>query len=256
MKIISRILAAAVMFIATATFANAEKIRIATEGAYPPFNSVDKNGKLVGFDVDIANALCKEMKAECTIVTQDWDGMIPALLANKYDAIVASMSITDERKKKVDFTNKYYNTPAKFARKKGSGIEISKAGLKGKVVGVQRATTHDTFITAMFPGAKIKRYASQDDAYLDATAGRVDLLIADSVAMKGGFLDKANGKGWEFVGPDYTDRKFFGDGVGIAIRKGEDKLREKFNKAIAAIRANGTYKKIQAKYFDFDIYGQ
>jgi len=256
MKIISRILAAAVMFIATATFANAEKIRIATEGAYPPFNSVDKNGKLVGFDVDIANALCKEMKAECTIVTQDWDGMIPALLANKYDAIVASMSITDERKKKVDFTNKYYNTPAKFARKKGSGIEISKAGLKGKVVGVQRATTHDTFITAMFPGAKIKRYASQDDAYLDATAGRVDLLIADSVAMKGGFLDKANGKGWEFVGPDYTDRKFFGDGVGIAIRKGEDKLREKFNKAIAAIRANGTYKKIHAKYFDFDIYGQ
>ena len=256
MKIISLILAAAVMFIATATFANAEKIRIATEGAYPPFNSVDKNGKLVGFDVDIANALCKEMKAECTIVTQDWDGMIPALLANKYDAIVASMSITDERKKKVDFTNKYYNTPAKFARKKGSGIEISKAGLKGKVVGVQRATTHDTFITAMFPGAKIKRYASQDDAYLDATAGRVDLLIADSVAMKGGFLDKANGKGWEFVGPDYTDRKFFGDGVGIAIRKGEDKLREKFNKAIAAIRANGTYKKIQAKYFDFDIYGQ
>lgn len=256
MKIVSRIFAAALMLIAAASFASAEKVRIATEGAYPPFNSVDKDGKLVGFDVDIANALCKEMKADCSIVAQDWDGMIPALLANKFDAIVASMSITDDRKKKVDFSNKYYNTPAKFARKKGSGIEISKAGLKGKTVGVQRATIHDTFITAVFPGAKIKRYASQDDAYLDASTGRVDLLIADSVAMKGGFLDKDNGKGWEFVGPDYTDRKYFGDGVGIALRKGENDLREKLNKAIAAIRANGVYNKIQAKYFDFDIYGK
>lgn len=233
-----------------------KKVRIGVEGAYPPFSSVTPDGKLVGFDIDVAYALCDSMGAECTLVQQDWDGIIPALLARKYDAIIASMSITEERKKKVAFTNKYYHTPAKFARKKGSGIEISKAGLKGKTVGVQRATTHDNFVTAEFGDeVEVKRYATQDEAYLDAVAGRLDLLLADSVAMNDGFLSTDNGKDWEFVGPAFNDPKYFGDGSGIAIRKGDTDLVEKFNKAIAAIRADGTYQRINDKYFDFDVYG-
>ncbi len=233
-----------------------KKVRIGVEGAYPPFSEVTADGKLVGFDIDIANALCEEMKVECELVTQDWDGIIPALQARKYDAIVASMSITEERKQKVDFTNKYYNTPAKFVRKKGSGIEITKDGMKGKSVGVQRATIHDNFITEVYgDSVEIKRYGTQDEAYLDMVAGRIDLLLADSVALDGGFLQTEDGKNYEFVGPDFSDPKYFGDGAGIALRKGEDDLREMFNEAIDAIRANGKYKAIQDKYFDFNVYG-
>ena len=233
-----------------------KKVRVGVEGAYPPFSEVTADGKLVGFDIDIANALCDEMKVECELITQDWDGIIPALQARKYDAIIASMSITEERKKKVDFTNKYYNTPAKFVRKKGSGIEITKDSMKGKTVGVQRATIHDNFITAVYGDTvNIKRYGTQDEAYLDMVAGRVDLLLADSVAMLGGFLETDAGKDYEFVGPDFSDPKYFGEGAGIAVRKGEDDLRQMLNSAIDAIRANGKYKAIQDKYFDFDVYG-
>ena len=234
-----------------------KKVRVGVEGAYPPFSYVDPDGRLAGFDIEIGQALCDQMRVECTMVQQDWDGIIPALLARKYDAIIASMSITEERKKKVAFTGKYYNTPAKFARKKGSGIEISKAGLSGKNVGVQRATTHDNFITGEFGSAvNIKRYATQDEAYLDAVAGRVDLLLADSVAMKDGFLMTEKGQAWEFVGPDYSDPKYFGDGAGIAVRKQDKDLVAGLNRAIKAIRSNGTYDRIAKKYFDFDIYGK
>ncbi|MGE5766175.1 MAG: ABC transporter substrate-binding protein [Bacteroidota bacterium] len=233
-----------------------KKVRIGVEGAYPPFSEVTADGKLVGFDIDIANALCAEMKVECELITQDWDGIIPALQARKYDAIVASMSITPARKEKVDFTKKYYNTPAKFVRKKGSGIEITEEGMKGKVVGVQRATIHDNFVTDVYgKSAEVKRYGTQDEAYLDMVAGRVDLLLADSVALDGGFLQTEQGKDYEFVGPDYNDPKYFGEGAGIAVRKGEEDLLKMLNTAIDSIRANGTYKAIQDKYFEYDVYG-
>ncbi len=251
------ILSAALVLVSGAAIAKEWKIvRIGVEGAYPPFSSVTTSGQLVGFDIDITKALCKEMQVKCSMVQQDWDGIIPALLARKYDAIIASMSITEERQKKVAFSDKYYQTPAKFARKKGSGIEISKEGLKGKTVGVQRATTHDNFISAEFgDSVTIKRYATQDEAYLDAVAGRLDLLLADSVAMADGFIGTEKGMEWELAGPGYTDPKYFGVGVGIAIRKRDADLVKMFNKAIAGIRADGTYKKINAKYFAFDVYG-
>jgi arginine/ornithine transport system substrate-binding protein len=238
-----------------------KKVRIGVEGAYPPFSSTTADGKLVGFDIDIAMALCKAMGAECTLVPQDWDGIIPALLARKYDAIIASMSITEERKKKVAFTNKYYQTPAKFVAKKGSVKDFDRAGLAaataGKKIGVQRATIHDNFITGEGgEGVVVKRYASQDEAYLDLAAGRVDMLLADSVAMSDGFLKKPEGKDYGFVGPDLTEEKYFGEGVGVAIRKKDTDLIELFNKAIVQIRSDGTYKKIQDKYFDFNVYGE
>lgn len=252
------IISAVLVLISGAAVAKDWKVvRLGVEGAYPPFSSVTTSGQLVGFDIDIAKALCKEMRVKCTMVQQNWDGIIPALLARKYDAIIASMSITEERKKKVAFSDKYYNTPAKFARKKDSGIEISKEGLKGKTVGVQRATTHDNFISAEFgDSVTIKRYATQDEAYLDAVAGRLDLLLADSVAMTDGFIGTDKGGDWELAGPGYTDSKYFGDGVGIAIRQKDTDLVKMFNKAIAGIRADGTYKKINSKYFAFDVYGE
>ena len=187
---------------------------------------------------------------------QDWDGIIPGLLAKKYDAIVASMSITEERRKKVDFTGKYYTTPAKFVRMKGSGIEITNEGLEGLAVGVQRATIHENFLRDNYGDiVSIKAYATQDEANLDFVAGRVDLLLADSMALQGGFLDTPDGESAEFVGPDFTDPRWFGDGAGIAVRKGEGELLDALNAAIAAIRADGTYKAINDKYFDFDVYG-
>ncbi len=234
-----------------------DKIRIGVEGAYPPFSSVTASGELQGFDIEIARALCDEIGAECTLVQQDWDGIIPALLARKYDAIIASMSITEERKKKVAFTNKYYSTPAKFAQPKGAGNEITPEGLAGKTVGVQRATIHDNFVTEEFgEDVDVRRYGTQDEAYLDAVAGRLDLLLADSVAMTEGFLNTEEGAGWELVGPGFTDPKYFGDGAGIAIRKNNEDLVEIFNAAIDAIRANGTYQAINEKYFEFDVYGE
>jgi len=261
-KLMSVTLAAAALALASGTAHAAfqcegwEKVRIGVEGAYPPFSWIEPDGQIKGFDIDIARALCEEMGAECELVPQDWDGIIPALLARKYDAIVASMSITEERKKKVAFTDKYYNTPAKFARRKGSGIEVTQEGMKGKTVGVQRATIHDNFITAEFgDSVEIKRYATQDEAYLDALSGRADLLLADSVAMSEGFLKTEDGKDWEFVGPDFTDPKYFGEGAGIAVRKEDTSLRECFNRALANIRADGTYKAINDEYFDFDVYG-
>jgi arginine/ornithine transport system substrate-binding protein len=186
------------------------------------------------------------MGAECTMVQQAWDGIIPGLLARKYDAIIASMAITEQRKKHVAFTKPYANTPNKFARKKGSGIEINKASLKGKSVGVQRATINADIVKAEFGDVvDLKLYATQEEAYLDAVAGGVDLLLADAVAMNEGFLKTDRGKNWEFVGPDYTGP----GGAGIAIRKGDKDLVELFNNAIDAIMADGTYEKIKNKYF-------
>jgi len=233
-----------------------KSLKIATEGAYKPFNFVAPDGSLQGFDVDIANALCAQMQAKCEVVKQDWDGMIPGLLANKYDAIVASMSITEERKQKVDFTNKYYNTPAKMVAKKGSNLQITKDGLKGKTIGVQGSTIHENFVRDNFGDvATIKAYDTQENANLDLAAGRLDAVVADKVALDEGFLKTDQGKDFEFVGPDFTDKKWFGEGAGIAVRKGETDLLKGLNDAIAAIRSDGTYQKIEQKYFAYDIYG-
>ena len=255
-KLLLAVAAVAIAWTASVAEAQTRKIRLGTEGAYPPFNFVDKAGELQGFDIDIGNALCRAMAAECEWVTQDWDGIIPGLLARKYDAVVASMSITEERRKKVDFTDKYYVTPARFVRKRGSGIEIDEAGLAGRTVGVQRATVSENFLRDNYGEiVTIKVYGTQDEANLDFIAGRVDLLIADSVVLLEGLLNTDAGRDAEFVGPDFTDSRWFGDGVGIAVRKGDDELRGMLNEAIHRIRADGTYGEINARYFDFDLYG-
>ena len=232
-------------------------IRIATEGAYPPFNYIDATGQLKGFEIDLAQALCQKMQATCEIVTQDWDGLIPGLLAKKFDVIMAGMSITQERLQRVDFSDKYLNTPSRFVAKKGSNFEISASGLAGKRVGVQRATIHENFMRKLFPQSEIVLYDTLDNSFLDLISGRVDLILADSVAVNDGFLKTTNGQNYAFIGPSYTEPKdILGNGVGAAMRKGENELLKSFNEAIKAIRADGTYKTINDRYFDFDVFGQ
>jgi lysine-arginine-ornithine-binding protein len=234
--------------------ASAEKIKLGTEGAYAPFNSIGPDGKLMGFDIEIGNALCEAMEADCEWVTSDWDGIIPALLAKKFDAIIASMSITDERKEKIGFTSKYYTSPVKFAQPKGKSFEITAEALKGKLIGVQSSTVTENFVRGAFPDAEIKAYKTQDEANLDFLAGRVDLLAADSFVLYE-FLESEKGAKSEAVGPDFDDVKYLGEGIGIGVRKADDELREKLNAAIQKIREDGTYKKINDKYFKFDVYG-
>lgn len=234
----------------------AEKLRIATEGAYPPFNELRPDGSLAGFDVDMAKAICADMKADCEFVKQDWDGLIPGLLARKFDLIAASMTITDDRRKKVDFSNKYYQTPSQFSARKGAGLDVTPEGLSGKIIGVQRGTIHACFIEKMYSASQIKLYPSQQEAFNDLMSGRVDVAFSDTVGATEQLLSPAGGQDYELVGPPQKDVGCLGEGVGIALRKNDGDLRERLNKAIADIRANGTYAAINAKYFSFDIYGE
>ena len=223
-------------------------VRFGIEGAYPPFSWTETDGSIKGFDVDMANALCEEMQVKCQIVAQDWDGIIPGLLAKKYDVIIASMSITDERKRAVDFTERYYSNSLRYIAKKGSGLDPE--NLKGKAIGAQRATIAGQYLEDNLTGVvDIKLYDTQEAAYLDLEAGRVDGVLGDML-VNYEWLNSDAGKGFEFVGEAFNRS----DVIGIALRKGNDELREKINKAIAEIREDGTYAKINAKYFPFDIY--
>ena len=251
-KKLSAGIAAVAMALSAAAPAAAENLRIGVEGAYPPFSAVDENGQLVGFDIDIARALCAQMKTECELVQQDWEGIIPALLAKKYDAIVASMSVTEERQKQVAFTDRYYKDGGKFVRRKGDKIRVSYNGLEGKSVGVQRGTVTDAFLTAEFPGADVRRYDELTNAHLDLQQGRIDLVLADQFPQAD-FADKNDDV--EVTGPTYTNSKYFGD-IAIAVRKEDEDLRKEINAAIQAIRENGVYKSVNDQYFSHDIYGR
>ena len=239
-----------------------KSIRLASEGAYPPFNEIAPDGSLRGFDIDIGNAVCAELKAKCVWVKQEWDGMIPALMARKFDAIIASMSITEERKAKVDFSQKYYASPLALIARSGSALRPDAGVLAGKKVGVQRGTVADNFATKFWEGKKVSvvRYAKQDEAYLDLKSGRLDAAFADHLEAWGGFLNTADGKGYVVLGDllygkTAEEKGVIGEGIGIAVRKKDPDLKAQFNKALTALRANGTYETLQKKYFPMDIYG-
>jgi polar amino acid transport system substrate-binding protein len=250
MKTCKKILLAAAATLAFGTSAvAADKIKIGTEGAYPPFNLIDASGQVVGFDIDIANALCAKMGAECEVVTSDWDGIIPALNAKKFDMIVASMSITDERKQAVDFTVPYYTNKLQFIAPKTKEFGTDKASLKGKVIGAQRATIAGTWLEDNLDGVvTINLYDTQENAYLDLASGRVDAVLADKL-VNWEWLKSDAGQSFEFKGEPVFDN----DLIGIAVRK-DDPLRGKLDDAIKAIVADGTYKQINEKYFPFSIY--
>ncbi|SDG31142.1 polar amino acid transport system substrate-binding protein [Pseudomonas benzenivorans] len=238
---------------ATLAFASsvvaADKLKIGTEGAYPPFNLIDASGQVGGFDVEVAQALCAKLQAECEVVTSDWDGIIPALNARKFDFLVASMSITEERQQAVDFTAPYYTNKLQFIAPKGADFKTDEASLKGKVIGAQRATIAGTWLEDNLGDVvDIKLYDTQENAYLDLTSGRLDGVLADTF-VNWEWLKSDAGKGFEFKGEPVFDN----DKIGIAVRKG-DPLREKLNGALQQIVADGTYQKINAKYFPFSIY--
>ncbi len=242
------LLAAAATLVMSANAMAAEKLRMGIEAAYPPFNNKDASGNVVGFDKDIGDALCAKMKVECSVVTSDWDGIIPALNAKKFDFLVSSLSITDERKQAVDFTDPYYSNKLQFIAPKNVDFKTDKASLKGKVIGTQRATLAGTYLEDNYPDVQVKLYDTQENAYLDLVSGRIDGILADKYVQYE-WLKSKDGMNYEFKGEPVMDS----DKIGIAVRKGDTKLRDDLNKALAEIKADGTYKKINDKYFPFSI---
>ena len=252
--------------------ANADKIRIGTEGAYPPWNSKDASGKLIGFEVELAWTLCRYIGQQCEIVEQDWDGMIPALIMRKFDAIMAGMSITAERQKAISFSQGYADEVASLAVMKGSdlegidtseGINLTKktgavkkdlktltSALAGKTVCTQTATIHQNFLESGDVGkVNVRTYKTQDEVNLDLTSGRCDVALAAAVA----FTDYAekSGKSVVLVGPTFSGGAF-GNGVGVGIRKDDTELLNAFNRAIDKARKNGDISRIATKWFGFD----
>ena len=251
---------------------HADKIKIGTEGAYPPWNSKNEAGKLIGFEVELAYTLCRYIGEQCTIVEQDWDGMIPALIMRKFDAIMAGMSITAERQKAISFSQGYADEVASLAVMKGSslegldtpaGINLTKpnsdakkalktltAALAGKTVCVQTATIHQNFLESGDVGSvKVRTYKTQDEVNLDLAAGRIDAALAAAVA----FTDYAekSGKAVVLVGPTFSGGAF-GNGVGVGLRKADTQLAKDFNKAINTARKNGKIRELAIKWFGFD----
>ena len=257
------------------TVASAKTIRIGTEGAYPPWNNLNSAGELEGAEIDFGNELCKRMGADCEWVTQDWDGIIPALLNGKYDIIIAGMSITEERKEKVNFTTGYMTDPASFAVLKNSGlanlsvgsekVNLNNAGgkeqaaigqliaaMNGKTVCVQSSTIHQNFLEKHMAGAvDVRLYQAVDDHNLDLAAGRCDAILAD-VGSLIDFMDSDGGVDVVLTGPKFSGG-VFGDGVGGAVRKEDTDILEMFNKAIAEMSADGTTAEITKQWFGRDI---
>ncbi|RON10859.1 amino acid ABC transporter [Pseudomonas brassicacearum] len=244
------LLAVATTLVFSANAMADEKLKMGIEAAYPPFNNKDASGQVVGFDKDIGDALCAKMKVECEVVTSDWDGIIPALNAKKFDFLVSSLSITEERKQAVDFTDPYYSNKLQFIAPKNVDLKTDKASLKGKIIGTQRATLAGTWLEDNYgDDVTIKLYDTQENAYLDLTSGRVDAILADKYANYD-WLKSDAGKNYEFKGEPVVSS----DKIGIAVRKGQDELRNKLNAALKEIVSDGTYKKINDKYFPFSIY--
>lgn len=257
MKSIVKTLALAVA-IGAAAFgaAKAQEVKVGFAAEpYPPFTSPDASGKWVGWEVDFMEAICAEATLTCVVTPVAWDGIIPALTSKKIDMIIGSMSITEERLKTIDFSDKYYNTPTGIVGSKSETFDATPEGLKGKVVGVQVSTVHQDYATKYFSeAAEIKEYQTQDEANQDLAAGRIDAIQADAIALDA-FLKSEAGACCESKGNVKDDPAILGAGVGVGLRKGETELKTKINAAIKAIRSNGTYETFSKKHFDFDIYG-
>jgi octopine/nopaline transport system substrate-binding protein len=265
---------AAAMLASPAMAKDYSSIKIATEGAYKPWNFKDSSGKLVGFELDLIEDLCKRMNTKCEVVEQAWDGIIPSLTAGKYDAIIAGMSITDKRKKKITFSRSYVSTPGYMVVMKSSSSAKLKVSMdavdlnevsagekaviaelvkefKGKTIGVQTATTHENFLREYLGSdADIKSYDTQENLDLDLQAGRVDAALA-SMAYWDPLLKSDKGKDLMSVGPNLTGGPF-GHGVGVGIRKEDQALADKFSKAIEASVNDGTVSKLAVQWFGFD----
>ena len=255
----NKLLKVACMLAASTVFAaNAQDLRLGVEPGYAPFEVKTPEGKLAGFDIDLGNELCKRIAANCTWVEGEFDGLIPSLKAKKIDAILSSMSITEQRQKEIDFTDKLYGTPARLVAASGSTLLPTADALKGKQVGVFQGTTAETYAKEKWAskGINVVTYQAQELVYADLVNGRLDAAFQDAVAANDGFLKQPQGKGFAFAGPEVNEVKYFGVGAGIGLRKTDTALKAQLNKALADMIKDGTYATIAKKYFDFDIYGK
>ncbi|CDF82826.1 ABC transporter substrate-binding protein [Pseudomonas sp. QL9] len=232
-----------------------KEIRFATDPSYAPFESKAPDGSLVGFDIDLGNAICEHLKVKCVWMANDFDGMIPGLKARKFDGVISSMTVTEARKKEIDFSDKLFTSPTAMISKKGSGLMATPESLKGKSVGVEQGTIQETYAKAKLEpaGVTVKSYQNQDQVYADLVSGRLDVSLQDMLQAEQGFLTTEQGKGFEISKPVH-DPLMPAD-IAIGIKKGNNDLREMINKGIKAIHADGTYDKLQKKYFgEIDIY--
>ena len=236
----------------------ADTTRFGVDASYPPFESKAPDGKLVGFDIDLGNEICRRLDAKCVWIENDFDGMIPALKARKFDGVLSSMSMTPAREEQIAFSAKLFNTPTRLVAKTGSGIKPTAESLKGKRVGVEQGTIQEAYAKAHWApaGVEVVPYQNQDQVYQDLLAGRVDAALQDAVQADIGFLKTPRGKGFSFAGGDLEDPATLGSGAGIGLRKEDTALKTKIDGAIAGMIKDGTYKKIEKKYFDFDVYGK
>ena len=232
-------------------------IRFGVDPSYPPFESKAPDGSLVGFDIDLGNALCAKLNAKCVWVENDFDGMIPALQARKIDAVLSDMSVTEKRLQQIDFTNKISYSPTRMVAKAGSNLQPTAQSLRGKHIGVEQGTIQETYANTYFApsGVNVVSYQNQDQVYADLKSGRLEASLQDEAQASVGFLKTPEGQGFEFCGPELNDSKILGSAAAIGLRKGDVDLKNALNNALADLLKDGTYQKIAKKYFDFNIYG-
>ncbi|TDV34610.1 amino acid ABC transporter substrate-binding protein (PAAT family) [Paraburkholderia caballeronis] len=231
-------------------------VRIGVDASYPPFESKAPDGRIVGFDVDLTKALCERMNVKCVWVEQDLDGIVPALKARKFDAIVSSLTVTGQRRRQIDFSDRMFDAPARMIAKAGSPLLPTPASLKGKRVGVEQGSTQESYAKAHWEpaGVAVVSYQNQDKVYADLISGRLDATLQDEVQADFGFLKTPRGKGFAWAGPEVEDPKTIGEGTAIGLRNEDGDLKAKFNAALASIHQDGTFDRIAKRYFDFDIY--
>ncbi len=247
---------AATMASAPANAKDWKTVRFGMDATYAPFESVNPQGKIVGFEVDYGEALCARMKVTCTFQNQDWDGVIPALLANKFDVIFSSMNITPARAQKVLFSDMYYATPPVWVGlASNKSNDISPAALKGKTIGTQSSTVHANYLEKYYKDSEIKLYPTQDEPNLDIASGRIDYVMGDSL-VEADFIEKKGAGCCRIIAEIKRDPAIHGPGVGAAFRPEDKDLQQMFNKAIAELDADGTFKKLEAGYFKMDIRGK
>ena len=256
----SALAAACVLGMALPTAASAKTLKEITFGVdatYPPFESMSPSGQFEGFDIDLGKAICAELKVKCKFVSQSFDGIIPALEARKFDAILSSMTVTAQRAKQVAFSSEMYDEPTSLVIAKGSDLKPTAASLKGKTVGVEAGTIQESYAKTYWQpeGVHVVSYQGQDQVYADLLSGRLDASLQDSVEADYGFLKTAKGKNFQFGGNiTYDPKDVLGSYIAIGVRKNETDLLKKIDWAIAQLHQSGEYQKLQAKYFNFSIY--
>jgi lysine/arginine/ornithine transport system substrate-binding protein len=249
------IFSAATVATGAAHAADIKEIHFGVEASYAPFESKSPSGQLQGFDIDVGNAVCAKLKAKCVWVENAFDGLIPALQARKFNAINSDMTITDQRRQVIDFTDPIYTIPNMMIAKKGSPLLPTAESLKGKHVGVLQGTIQETYAKAKWSpaGVDVVPYQTQDQIYADLSSGRLDAAFQDGEAASKGFLNKPQGAGFAFAGPQVIDAKLLGEGVGYGVRKSDTQLKAALNEALKELKADGTIDRLAAKYFDVKV---